>query len=122
MTTCNAHQEGSEYLCPDQKPCPRHEGFIGYLFHQDGWKVCCPECHPYYPQAETKLYHVNVFPYRQDCCRCGKELVKPQTSAWCEMYPAEVESAPMSQGYEADCEQDRIDGIPDLYDLGNPIA
>lgn len=71
---------------PVQNNLPPH---IGYLFHEgNGWKVCCNGCHAYYPKAETKLYHVNVFPYRQDCVRCGKTLVKPQTKAWCELYPA----------------------------------
>lgn len=65
---------------------------IGYIIkYPDFVGVCCEECHdaadkdPSGP-APPRLYHENVYPYKQTCHGCGKVLVQSKTDAWPELY------------------------------------
>ena len=61
---------------------------VGYLtwhpFDKDGWFVvgsCCASK----VKHTSAIYHVNIYPYRQSCCACGKVLVEG-AKGWCELH------------------------------------
>lgn len=65
---------------------------IGYLC--DGKWVLCLHCGDNLAEAgieysaqPVKLYHVNVYPYRQTCHNCGGCMCEGQSEAWCELFP-----------------------------------
>lgn len=35
---------------------------------------------------KVAIYHSNIYPYKQSCKHCGVVLVKPQTTAWPELF------------------------------------
>lgn len=57
-----------------------------FLVNHPKYNVLCNFCVDKAEGQKTKLYKVNVGPYKQTCHCCGKVLVEPQTPAWCELY------------------------------------
>ena len=56
---------------------------VGYLRHN---RVYCEDCAP---SKEIPIFHINIYPYKQKCVKCGKLLVEGQTEAWPELYSTE---------------------------------
>lgn len=76
----------------ENKPRENHEQEqfnepIGILVNGD--TVTCFECETL-GEHKVPLYHVNVYPYRQTCAKCGKVLVQPRTSSWPELFTGTV--------------------------------
>lgn len=66
----------------------RAERFIVSKDHtQVGWlsgsQVRCLRCGDNYG---ARLYHVNVYPYRQTCHVCGTTIVESAGAGWCELF------------------------------------
>lgn len=72
-------------------------GKVGYLtwspFGDAGWfVVCCVCAYSGRCSVAASIYGVNIYPYRQSCCACGRVLVEGQSPAWCELYAGKVAS------------------------------
>jgi hypothetical protein len=79
-------------------PFPQTKVFAGYRVVG----LCCASK---IKSLGSKIYKVNVYPYRQSCCMCGKALVEGQScrandcdmrslgthSHWCELYSSNTE-------------------------------
>lgn len=50
-------------------------GFLVNLAGEPGYRVACADCTA---SRAKPVYLVNVFPYSQTCCDCGKTLVAGQ--------------------------------------------
>lgn len=60
---------------------------VGMLVEGD--KVYCFDCEPL-NASKVPIYHVNIFPYKQTCFKCGKLLVEPRTATWPELFEGKV--------------------------------
>ena len=38
------------------------------------------------PSLETPIFRKNIFPYKQACFECGKQLVEAATDSWPELF------------------------------------
>lgn len=60
---------------------------VGYMIpnasDSSGYHIVCEDCLPDEEKTiRTPVFHVNIYPYKQECAVCGKLLVKGKTSAW----------------------------------------
>ena len=60
---------------------------IGYLVASaTGYKVAGSCCRDAAAADAAPVYWSNVYPYRQSCMACGRQLVVPQSEAWPELF------------------------------------
>jgi len=45
---------------------------------------CCAV--KFIPPLETPIFRENIFPYKQACFECGKQLVEAATDSWPELF------------------------------------
>ena len=81
----------SDQLCPK---CASVGRLIPWT--SDGFVLCCEDCYLHgrpdhvslvtsHPNA-SKVYRINVFPYKGTCHFCSKTLVEPATNGWPELF------------------------------------
>jgi hypothetical protein len=71
--------------CECQASTPKAIGFLASLPNEKGFRVICLDCaassnrHADVEMTTSRVYPVNVYPYRQSCCECKKVLVAGQS-------------------------------------------
>lgn len=62
---------------------------VGYMMpHRKGYGVLCAGCYRHQAPTEhqmekyTPIFRENIYPYKQHCCGCGKQLVEGRTPWW----------------------------------------